>query len=100
MAILSRNELPKNETFPTAPVTVATSILITVGGAAACGTCRARDSASCTCSTRGIAVAVAVIIGGTGSIVIAVCGAVAIVATSVRYCELVAVVLRTSLCQL
>jgi len=38
--------------------------------------------------------------GRAGSIVIAVCGVVASVGTTVRYCELVAVVLSASLCQL
>lgn len=103
MATLSCNELPKNETLPTL-VLAATSILITTGGAAACGTCRASGSARCTCRARGTGAGVAVVVHSAGSSVIAVCIGIGIgvasVATPVRYCELVAVILSASLCQL
>ncbi len=113
MATSSRNELPKGETFRAAPVLAATSILITAGGAGtiviavcggdASGGAAGGGAASGGAASGGVASVGAASVGvasvGVASVGVAGVG-VASVGTTVRYCELVAVVLSASLCQL
>lgn len=60
---------------------------------------RPKNETFCTVPVRA-ATSILITAGGAGTIVIAACGAVASVGTTVRYCELVAVILSASLCQL